>query len=165
MRVGRKPEVYYVERSLNSESMGDPAAHNFPTAAESPETIFEHAWKVLSRHREAPVAPIQAGGGTWMLTRDEDHRALGTVNERTGAVTWTSFDAAPFGYDKTEDVVALEPYLESGIPQSDTPLAVVMQRDGAQVFSVDEQVRSRRGDPTHRSSFKRTGGFGFRLGS
>lgn len=155
--MSKSEAVYFVNAELNSESMGDAAEHGFPTATEAPHTIFTNPWKTFSRHREAPVAHMFTyTGENMILTRDERRRAFGVMNPTTHEVQWISFDQLPFGGDQVNTVVELASYLESGIPQHDTPLARVLQKPSARTmeFSVDEKVGARGGKPKERSLFK-----------
>ena len=148
-------EINFVDPDLTSDSMGDPAEHGFPTATEAPNKQFSQPWITRSHHKDAPVARIYTYNSRPMtLVRDEVHRAYGLTNPTTGEVVWIPFDEAPFGIDQTKTVVELAPYLESGIAQSDTPLAKILQKDGAPKYSADDAIRKRNGNPNRRSDFK-----------
>lgn len=141
-------EVNFTDTDLHTDPEG-------PTAMEAPWEQFQDPWLTRSNHKDAPVAPVYTyQSRPMMLVRDENHRAYGLVNPTTNKVMWIPFGQAPFGIEQTETVVELAPYIDSGIAQSDTALARVLQKDGAPVYSVHDEIRKRGGDPTRRSEFK-----------
>jgi hypothetical protein len=152
MATERKEPVLYVDKDLHNDSIEDPADYGFPTAAEAPETIFDSTWRVQASQKEALVARAFTFGGQELeVRRDEVRRAYGVTNPTTKEVKWVPFDEAKFGMDQTQIVVDLGDYHASGIPQEDTPLARVLQKNSARAGVVEG---NRTGKSKYDSLFK-----------
>lgn len=145
-----KPEpTYFTDPDLHEDNFGE-------TAMESPWLGYDESWRITTHQREAVVAKQFLGDQVFILVTDVVKRVFGVRNTTTGKVLLVPIQRASFGSDQITTRVHLGEYQQSGIPQEHTLLARMLQHPANRtlLFSVEEGIMKRNGNPHHRSIFK-----------